>query len=379
MKYSNTMNKILFILKLPPPVHGSTMMNKIVQNSELLKNSFETTILESSISTDTKDIGKWSLRKAILIFKNYFNLYQALRKDKPELVYFALSPISFAFIKDFISIIIIKFFDIPIVYHLHGKGISTYSKKWLFNILYKRAFTNQFAVVLADELRSDIERYHFSGIYTVPNGIKADVDRSVFENTNLKSQVFTLLYLSNFVKSKGLIEFLSACSILKRKSLDFNINIIGKPIDIKQEEVKNYVVANNLESNLNFLGPAYDQQKINLMLSSDILVFPTFYANECLPLVLIEAMQCGLPIITSREGGIPSIIRDKKNGLLIDPRSPQEIANSIEELYFHPEIRLKMRLQARSDYENFYTIGVFEENLADVLNKVIRKIHENHS
>ncbi|WP_221394627.1 glycosyltransferase [Dyadobacter sp. NIV53] len=114
------------------------------------------------------------------------------------------------------------------------------------------------------------------------------------------------------------------------------------------------------------------------MLSSDILVFPTFYANECLPLVLIEAMQCGLPIITSREGGIPSIIIDKRNGLLINPKSPQEIANSIEQLYFLPEARLKMRLQARSDYENFYTVEAFEKNLANVLTQVIRKIHENN-
>ncbi|WP_221394626.1 hypothetical protein [Dyadobacter sp. NIV53] len=258
------MASILFFLKLPPPVHGSTMMNKIVQNSELLKKSFETSILESSISSDTKDIGKWSLRKVMLIFKIYFDLYQSLRKDKPELVYFALSPISFAFIKDFVSITIIKFFDIPIVYHLHGKGISTYSKKWLFDILYSRAFTNQFAIVLADELRSDIEMYRFKSIYTIPNGIKADVDRNTFENTNLKSQTFTLLYLSNFVRSKGLLEFLEACTFLKKKSLDFNINIIGKPIDIKKEEVEDYIIQNNLKPNLNFLGPAYDKKKQTL-------------------------------------------------------------------------------------------------------------------
>ena len=103
------MLKLLLILKLPPPVHGSTVMNSIVYNSVLLKNQFNVSSLGLSVSRDTDDIGKWSLRKVTRIISDYFKLIKEIKRSKPDIVYFALSPISTAFIKDSIFIFILKF------------------------------------------------------------------------------------------------------------------------------------------------------------------------------------------------------------------------------------------------------------------------------
>src|SRR5690242_140231 len=95
------MKKVLFLLKVPPPVHGSTIMNQKVMQSELVKKSFDCFYLPLSISSDVGDIGRFSFRKLFNVLGGYLALFKLLRRSKPDIVYFALSPYGVAFIKDF--------------------------------------------------------------------------------------------------------------------------------------------------------------------------------------------------------------------------------------------------------------------------------------
>jgi hypothetical protein len=95
------MKKVFFLLKVPPPVHGSTLMNQKVMESQALRDNFECTYFPLSISKNVGDIGKFSWRKSSQVIGSYFRLFSAVRKSKPDLVYFALSPYGLAFIKDF--------------------------------------------------------------------------------------------------------------------------------------------------------------------------------------------------------------------------------------------------------------------------------------
>jgi hypothetical protein len=95
------MKRVLFLLKVPPPVHGSTLMNQKVMQSHKIQQSFDCYYLPLSISSDVDDIGKFSFRKILKVFGSYFSLLSLLRKSKADLVYFALSPYGTAFIKDF--------------------------------------------------------------------------------------------------------------------------------------------------------------------------------------------------------------------------------------------------------------------------------------
>ena len=72
----------------------------------------------------------------------------------------------------------------------------------------------------------------------------------------------------------------------------------------------------NLQEYVTYLGKKYGDYKYEIFQSSDIFVFPTFYHNECFPLVLLEAMMFGLPVISTSEGGIPDIVKMVKLVLL---------------------------------------------------------------
>jgi glycosyltransferase involved in cell wall biosynthesis len=194
------------------------------------------------------------------------------------------------------------------------------------------------------------------------NGLQADKTNSSFKIT----------YLSNLIRSKGIMEFLYALGRVKDRGVSFSVTIIGKSGDVSESEVNDLLSALDLTESLNHLGPLYDEDKYQQLVNSDLLVFPTRYPNEALPLVVLEGMQCGLPVISTREGGIPSLIDDGQTGYLTNGDSA-EIADKIEFLIKNPGVGKSMGVAGKQKFDQHFTLSAFEQNLTDVLQKIIEK------
>lgn len=120
-----------------------------------------------------------------------------------------------------------------------------------------------------------------------------------------------------------------------------------------------------------YYGKKYGSDKDAFLDNSDIFVFPTYYPNECFPLVLLEAMQHWVPCITTREGGIPSIIEDGKNGLLVERKNADDLANKIAWMIDHPTIRDGMGHTGWQHYKKDFTLFAFERRFANILEKTL--------
>lgn len=103
--------------------------------------------------------------------------------------------------------------------------------------------------------------------------------------------------------------------------------------------------------------------------SADIFVFPT--KNEAFGLVLLEAMQYCLPVIASKEGGIPDIVLDEKTGKLVDKGDSSALANALEAFLLNPSIRKEMGEAGRIRFENNFTEERFEKKMVEYLNTVM--------
>jgi glycosyltransferase involved in cell wall biosynthesis len=102
-------------------------------------------------------------------------------------------------------------------------------------------------------------------------------------------------------------------------------------------------------NNVDFLG---FQNDVGLYLSiMDLFVFPSNY--EGLGSTLLDAIGCGVPIIASAVGGIPDIIQDGVNGVLIPPGNPQAITEAIVHLYHRPGLRRSLAHQAAARLDEF--------------------------
>lgn len=120
---------------------------------------------------------------------------------------------------------------------------------------------------------------------------------------------------------------------------------------------------------ITYYGKKFGDNKENFFNDADIFVFPTYYPNECFPLVLLEAMQHGLPCISTKEGGIPDIIQDGRTGLLVGRRNSKDLAEKIAWMIDHPTERTAMGIAGCRLYRNKFTLLAFENMFANILKK----------
>ena len=181
-----------------------------------------------------------------------------------------------------------------------------------------------------------------------------------------------LLFLSNLIPSKGVYVLLDACRILKDKGLDFQCNFVGgetKEIDRARFEAE--VQRRGLEGMVRYEGPKYGEEKEEYWRSSDVFVFPTYYFNECFPLVILEAMQHGLPVVSTTEGAVPDMVADGVNGFVCERKDVSGLAGALERLITDAALRMRMGEVGRKRYEEEFTLERFEERFASILTALI--------
>lgn len=347
-------------------------MNLKVQNSLIIKNNFSCQYIGISLSKNLDEIGKDYFRKAIKLFGFLGHVFKALLFNKPHLVYFAISPTGFAFLKDFFLILLIKMRQVPIVFHIHGKGMGQFSQRnWLWKLIYEWTFKGECVICLSAYLVSDIEPFYKNEPYILPNGI----DESIL----IKGVVYpdrdipVILYLSNLMKTKGVLDLIDASSLIFKKGIRFEVAIVGGPADISLDYLAEYVSNKGISGVVKIYGPLFGQEKLQMLSNSDILVLPTYYSKECFPVVIIEAMQHNMPVISTYEGAIPDIVENGISGFLVNQRDVQALAEKMEILLSDRILRSMMGLAGHKRYEEMFTLQKFETRLNDILTDILNK------
>lgn len=180
-----------------------------------------------------------------------------------------------------------------------------------------------------------------------------------------------VLFLSNMIAQKGVWTIVEAAKVLHEKGIKVECHFVGKWSDIT-EGIFNQAIDEYHLNNVCFAhGGKYGKEKDEFWNAADVFVFPTFYHNECFPLVLLEAMQHHLPCISTTEGGIPGIIDDGVTGFLIEKHDFCMLADKIEYLINHPE---ECKIMGENGYHKYlaeFTLERFEERLVDILRNFI--------
>lgn len=363
--------KIVLLLKLPPPITGATLMNSYVAESQLLTEHFNVRILKVSYKDSIEDVRFLSLKKFYILISTWFKLLSTLRLFKPKQVYFQISPVGIAFFRDCTYVFLIKIFRISIIYHLHGKGIKEYvSESRLKKAIYKWAFRDSSVICLSDLLISDISNIYKEKPYILANAI---VNNDFYLNYDSKGEIVNIIFLSNIILSKGIIDFLEGLKLLvtQFQTDSFKAFIIGKEVDLNRTDLESEINLRSLNNKVEYIGAKYNDEKKEILNNSHILVHPTH--NDVWGLVILEAMQAGLSVIATKEGAIPEIIEDGETGFLIDKNRPEQIADKLSFLIKNPETIKKMGIAGREKFLAKYTLDIFENNLLDVFNRIINR------
>lgn len=363
--------KVLFVLHMPPPVHGAALMGKYIHDSEIINGLFEAHYVNLALSDNLAEIGKANIKKIWLFIKKMANIIAVIEKEKPALCYITPNATGAAFYKDFLIVMLLKTMRQKVIVHYHNKGIASRQKYFFDNMLYRLFFHKIKVILLADILYEDIKMYvNASDVYICPNGIPLTKIEKIPDTAFCKETV-NLLFLSNMMSEKGVWDLLEACRILKEKGKAFCCDFVGKWSDITPHIFETKVKEYKLDTFVKAHGEKYGDGKKEFLQKADIFVFPTYYHNECFPLVLLEAMEYELPCISTHEGGISDIIDNAYTGYVVEKQNPQEVVDKILFLIEHPEIRKEMGRNARMKFVDKYTLEVFETRMGEILGKEI--------
>lgn len=339
-------------------------MNEAVARSDVLKSRFAIEVIPMHFTETVADVGKPSIRKLPKAIAIGARLTKALVTNRPQAVYLAFTPHGAAFYRDCLYVAIMKALGVPRIYHMHGKGVaSQLSHSWK-RLLYRWAFRDAYVIALSPLLAPDIEGVVSADrIAFVANGVRdqvTDVPHRVD-----RSGPPRVLYLSNMLRTKGALVLLEALVGLHRRGIAFDATFAGAdPRDGTVDEFHRTVATHGLGSQVRYLGPIYGEAKDALFRDSDLFVFPTFYAPETFGLVLLEAMQWALPIISTPEGAIPEIVVEGETGFLVRQRDAEALADRLAYLLQEPQRRREMGEQGRKRYLGKYTLEHFEHSLA---------------
>ena len=154
-----------------------------------------------------------------------------------------------------------------------------------------------------------------------------------------------LLTVSRIDPRKGLRLLPDVVQQLTARGVDVALDVIGPPVGRPGEAERAAILAEasrlGVGDRLRFLGPVPLEQLLPMYRQYDIFVLPTL-PGEGIPRVLLEAMTSGLPVVTSRVAGIPSLITHEANGLLVDRPTPEAFADALARVAVDGSLRRRL-------------------------------------
>ncbi|WP_066221468.1 glycosyltransferase family 4 protein [Formosa haliotis] len=222
----------------------------------------------------------------------------------------------------------------PLIYIVHGDFETYYGHCEIFQdyidkfIVYSKFINDKLNLRLKPANRHKVNLIY----YPVP-----EVKNELVE---FKDNILKIVFVGNLIERKGVDLLPSIIEKLEDKDIKYHFNIVGSgELNFWLQEA----FQNN--KNVTFLGQKNNEEVIEILKRNNVLLFPT--RSEGLPNVLVEAMKSGcVPIISSIESGIPEVVSQNKDGILVEVNNVDAFSESLIELYTSPDILEKMKENA---------------------------------
>lgn len=168
-----------------------------------------------------------------------------------------------------------------------------------------------------------------------------------------------VLSTGRLVEKKGFPVLLEACSELARRRVPFRCEIAGDGED--RAALERMARSLSLDGNVRFLGALTHDAVRERLRAASVVALPCVVGadgnRDSLPTVLLEGLACGLPVVSTRVGGIPEIVDPGKNGYLVAPGDPKAFAGAIERVLRHPARARAMGASAREKAEERFDLA----------------------
>jgi glycosyltransferase involved in cell wall biosynthesis len=236
---------------------------------------------------------------------------------------------------------------VPTVVQLHGSAFEEFYEeecgplgRWLVRRMLEGASA---VIALSENRRAYLARIAPAArVVVIPNMVQVEPLEADMQGTGAARSSNGILFLGEIGKRKGTYDLVRALAEVAAVRPDVRLVAAGSG---ELEEVRRLASEIGMEERLTLPGWVSGEEKARLLAEAAVYVLPSY--NEDLPVSILEAMAAGLPVVSTRVGGIPDAVRHGAEGFLTAPGTPRELAQYILRLLSAPELRARMGASAK--------------------------------
>lgn len=309
------------------------------------------------------------------IWKGYFDqkkqVKEAIRQmdiAKPEVAHICTSS-GLGLVRDLLLVRAAKKRGIRTVIHFHFGRIPELiqKKNWEWRLLSKVLRRCDVAVVMNRPSENSLIQEGFKNVVYLPNPIGMKTLATIHNSEGKYKRIpRRLLYCGHVLKTKGIMELVDGC----RNISDIELRIVGKCMpEIKRELL---IVARRSGEDvswLNFVGELSHEEVIREFYEADLFVFPSY--SEGFPNVILEAMACGCPIVSSDVGAIPEMLDVKGDacGICFKPQSADEVYRAVSILIDNDKMKKTFVSKAKARVNGLYAMPQVWKQMIKIWNQ----------
>ncbi|MES2995288.1 MAG: glycosyltransferase [Verrucomicrobiota bacterium] len=357
---SSHKNIVLLIGQTPPPWHGQAVATKILFDHDW--PGWQVHRLRMEFSEDMEEVGRFQWKKIVHLWKLIYDARKVLRKNPGSILFYPPASAKWVpFLRDVIFLSAVRRLAGSTVFIYHASGLPVFATGSSFRrFLARRAYHNaDVSLEVAQETVSPHETFHARATDWCPCAIDVpDLPR----RQKSQDEPCEVLFVGSLQEGKGVLEILRTAEVLKNegKSGAFHFRIVGKWFSPEFEVATRQLHAGlKLGEMVEFVGQLTGAEKWRTYAGSDIFFFPTHYESEATPIVLMEALGMGLPVVSTRWAGIPEMLEGCEVARLEAVRSPSEFAAALLEIQAQLPRTNEIEKSAKSFYRAHFRPEIF--------------------
>jgi glycosyltransferase involved in cell wall biosynthesis len=252
----------------------------------------------------------------------------------------------------------------PTVVHVHAAKLQTFYAGLSppLRALLRRAFRRPTCIiVLGEDARAyvvNVIGVDAQRVVTLTNGVPEPTNRPV---PRAAGDPFRLLFLGSQFERKGLMDLMVGLSLPEVLRLDWRLTVAGgdeaQPFRLQAQKL-------GIEGRIQFVGWVDQRRVSELLARSDAMILPSY--DEGLPLVILEALGHGVPVICTPVGEIPQFLTDRETALFVAPGRSDEIAQAVAELIGNPQLCGHLASAGRSQFRTHFSLEAFTRSLTAI-------------
>ncbi|MFM7183043.1 MAG: glycosyltransferase [Verrucomicrobiales bacterium] len=322
--------KVLLMGQTPPPWHGQAVATQILFDHDW--PGFNVHRLRMEFSEEMSEVGRFQWKKVIYLFQLTMRARKYLKANPGTTLFYPPASARWVpFLRDVFFLGATRHLAGATVFIFHASGLPVFTtRSWLRRRLAKLAYEEaDESLEVAIETITPHEVFHAKRWSWCPCAIEVPEMHREKKGADLPTLV---LFLGSLQEGKGVLEILRTANELNKRGRgrEFRFQIVGKWFSSEfEEETIRLRTELGVQDSVELTGQLTGADKWDAYAKADVFFFPTHYASEASPIVLMEALGAGLPIISTEWAGIPAMLDGCESTRLLPIRSPSIYADEL--------------------------------------------------